>query len=131
MGDSAVIPPGEERHYVERIHRVPGTYLAFEVLYPVPEVAPPPSLSAGAGRITFGCLGSQYKLTDAVLAALESAGVLVRPGSAALRYTQDKLAMRERLSALGVPCPRFAPISSVADVERFAGGSWPVVAPLS
>ena len=29
--------------------------------------------------------------------------------------------MRERLSALGVPCPRFAPVSSVADVEAFAG----------
>ena len=47
-----------------------------------------------------------------VLVALESEGVLVRPGSAALRYTQDKLAMRDRLSALGVPCPRYAPVSS-------------------
>jgi 5-(carboxyamino)imidazole ribonucleotide synthase len=63
----------------------------------------------------------------AILADLESAGVLVRPGSAALRYTQDKLAMRDRLSALGVPCPRYAPVSSAADVARFAGGSWPVV----
>jgi 5-(carboxyamino)imidazole ribonucleotide synthase len=62
-----------------------------------------------------------------ILAALESAGVLVRPGSAALRYTQDKLAMRERLSALGVPCPRFAPVHSVADVEAFTGGRMPVV----
>ena len=62
-----------------------------------------------------------------ILAELESAGVLVRPGSAALGYTQDKLAMRERLSSLGVPCPRFAPVASVADVEKFAAGSWPVV----
>jgi 5-(carboxyamino)imidazole ribonucleotide synthase len=62
-----------------------------------------------------------------VLVALESDGVLVRPGSAALRYTQDKLAMRDRLSALGVPCPRYAPVSSVADVVKFADGSWPVV----
>jgi 5-(carboxyamino)imidazole ribonucleotide synthase len=62
-----------------------------------------------------------------VLVALESEGVLVRPGSAALRYTQDKLAMRNRLSALGVPCPRYAPVSSVADVVAFADGSWPVV----
>jgi phosphoribosylaminoimidazole carboxylase PurK protein len=68
-----------------------------------------------------------------ILAELESAGVLVRPGRAALRYTQDKLAMRERLSALGVPCPRFAPVSSLADVAAFAGtwptapGAWPVV----
>ena len=63
----------------------------------------------------------------AILTELESAGVLVRPGSAALRYTQDKLAMRDRLSALGVPCPRYAPVSSAADVVEFAGGSWPVV----
>ena len=63
----------------------------------------------------------------AILADLESAGVLVRPGSAALRYTQDKLAMRDRLSALGVPCPRYASVSSAADVVEFAGGSWPVV----
>jgi 5-(carboxyamino)imidazole ribonucleotide synthase len=63
----------------------------------------------------------------AIMADLESAGVLVRPGSAALRYTQDKLAMRDRLSALGVPCPRYAPVSSAADVAGFAGGSWPVV----
>jgi 5-(carboxyamino)imidazole ribonucleotide synthase len=62
-----------------------------------------------------------------ILEALESAGVLVRPGSAALRYTQDKLAMRQRLSALGAPCPRFAPVSSVADVEAFTGGKLPVV----
>jgi 5-(carboxyamino)imidazole ribonucleotide synthase len=62
-----------------------------------------------------------------ILAELESAGALVRPGSAALGYTQNKLAMRERLSSLGVPCPRFAPVASVADVEKFAAGSWPVV----
>jgi 5-(carboxyamino)imidazole ribonucleotide synthase len=62
-----------------------------------------------------------------ILAELESAGVLVRPGAAALRYTQDKLAMRNRLSALGVPCPRYASVSSAADVVEFAGGSWPVV----
>jgi 5-(carboxyamino)imidazole ribonucleotide synthase len=62
-----------------------------------------------------------------VLAELESAGVLVRPGSAALRYTQDKLAMRGALTSRGVPCPRYAAVSSVVDVEEFAAGSWPVV----
>jgi phosphoribosylaminoimidazole carboxylase PurK protein len=49
----------------------------------------------------------------------------VRPGSGALRYTQDKLAMRQRLSELGIPCPRFAPVSALADVEAFVGGAWP------
>jgi phosphoribosylaminoimidazole carboxylase PurK protein len=62
-----------------------------------------------------------------VLTALEAAGVLVRPGSAALRYTQDKLAMRDRLTELGVPCPRYAPVSSAAEVAEFTAGRWPVV----
>jgi phosphoribosylaminoimidazole carboxylase PurK protein len=74
-----------------------------------------------------------------ILTSLESSGVLVRPGSGALRYTQDKLAMRDRLTALGMRCPRYAPVSSVADVESFLdslsasggapsnGGAWPVV----
>jgi 5-(carboxyamino)imidazole ribonucleotide synthase len=62
-----------------------------------------------------------------VLTALESAGVLVRPGSAALRYTQDKLAMRERLASLGAPVPRFGAVASLGDVLAFAGESFPVV----
>jgi len=61
------------------------------------------------------------------LAALERAGVQVRPAAAALRLTQDKLTMRERLTGLGVDCPRFAPVSGVTEVEEFAAGTWPVV----
>jgi len=61
------------------------------------------------------------------LAALEQAGVAVRPGPAALLLTQDKLVMRERLTGLGVACPRFAPVMSLAGVQEFAAGSWPVV----
>jgi 5-(carboxyamino)imidazole ribonucleotide synthase len=61
------------------------------------------------------------------LAALERA-VPVRPGAAALHHTQDKLAMRERLGRLGVPCPRYAPVSDLAGVTAFAADSgWPVV----
>jgi 5-(carboxyamino)imidazole ribonucleotide synthase len=61
------------------------------------------------------------------LAALEQQGVAVRPAGAALRFTQDKLAMRERLTGMGVDCPRFAPVSGIAEVEAFAAGTWPVV----
>jgi 5-(carboxyamino)imidazole ribonucleotide synthase len=61
------------------------------------------------------------------LAALEGA-VAVRPGAAALRYTQDKLAMRERLAQLGVPCPRYTPVSGLEGVKAFAADAgWPVV----
>lgn len=62
------------------------------------------------------------------LRALEDAGFVLRPGPAALRFTQDKLAMRERLTGLGVPCPRYAPVGALADIEAFAAGTgWPVV----
>ena len=64
---------------------------------------------------------------DAHLAALEQDGVRVRPAAGALRFTQDKLAMRERLTGLGIACPRFAPVRAIAEVEEFADGSWPVV----
>ena len=67
IGDEHVIPPEEERFYCERIVRVPGCYLTFEVTYPVPEVALPPCLSRG--HITFGCLAPQYKITTQVVEA--------------------------------------------------------------
>ncbi len=53
------------------------------------------------------------------LHALESGGVAVRPGPAALVHAQDKGVMRERLAALGVPCPRNVIVETVADVEAF------------
>jgi protein O-GlcNAc transferase len=65
IGDTAVLPPGEEAFYCERLHRVPGSYLAFDVRYPVPDVVAPPC--ADDGFVTFGCLASNYKLTDATL----------------------------------------------------------------
>jgi 5-(carboxyamino)imidazole ribonucleotide synthase len=83
-------------------------------------------VSAFAGRCDVVTFDHEH-VPGRVLAELESAGVLVRPGSAALRYTQDKLAMRGALASRGVPCPRYAAVASVADVEEFAAGSWPVV----
>ena len=61
------------------------------------------------------------------LATLEQDGVQVRPGAAALRFTQDKRAMRERLTGMGIACPRFAPVRSLAEAEAFADGCWPLV----
>jgi len=67
VADAAVIPPEEESFYCERVLRVDGSYLAFSVLYPVPDVAPPPCRS-GEGLV-LGCLCSQYKITEDVVAA--------------------------------------------------------------
>jgi len=57
--------------------------------------------------------------------ALAADGYRVLPGAAALRFAQDKRAMRERLGELGVPVPRWAP---GRDVGAFAAETgWPVV----
>ncbi|HZZ97365.1 MAG TPA: 5-(carboxyamino)imidazole ribonucleotide synthase [Jatrophihabitantaceae bacterium] len=62
------------------------------------------------------------------IAALAEEGVAVRPGASALRYAQDKAAMRSKLAGLGVPCPRWAPVSSAAELDEFAGRvGWPLV----
>jgi phosphoribosylaminoimidazole carboxylase PurK protein len=63
-----------------------------------------------------------------LIEAMEAAGHSVRPGSQALRYTQDKQAMRQRLTGLGYRCPRFAPVGSVEEMAAFAAeAGWPVV----
>lgn len=51
------------------------------------------------------------------LQELEALGVPVRPGSAALVHAQDKLVMRERLTALGVPCPRYRVVTGPDEVR--------------
>ncbi len=60
--------------------------------------------------------------------ALAADGHAVHPGAEALVHAQDKAVMRERLTAIGAPCPAWARISSRADVEAFGGEhGWPVV----
>jgi 5-(carboxyamino)imidazole ribonucleotide synthase len=81
------------------------------------------AFAAGVDVLTF----DHEHVPGGHLAALEAAGIQVRPPAAALRFTQDKLAMRERLAGLGIDCPRFAAVSGIAEVEAFADGTWPVV----
>ncbi|HLK95806.1 MAG TPA: 5-(carboxyamino)imidazole ribonucleotide synthase [Nocardioidaceae bacterium] len=63
------------------------------------------------------------------LQALEDEGLACRPGPAALVHAQDKLVMRERLTALEVPCPRWRPVSDAAGLDAFAAsvGGYPVI----
>ncbi len=64
----------------------------------------------------------------ALISALEERGLNVQPSAAALLHAQDKLVMRERLAALGVPVPPFAAVSSAADLSAFGDvHGWPVV----
>nr|WP_156920337.1 5-(carboxyamino)imidazole ribonucleotide synthase [Segniliparus rugosus] len=57
----------------------------------------------GAVALTF----DHEQVPQEVLRALEAEDVAVHPPSAALRFAQDKLAMRERLAELGAPAPCF------------------------
>jgi 5-(carboxyamino)imidazole ribonucleotide synthase len=105
-GESAAQVSG---HVVLGDHRSTGDLLAF---------------AASCDVVTF----DHEHVPQQQLRALERAGYAIRPGSAALRFAQDKLAMRSRLAELGVPCPRFGPAGSLAEVEAFAARSgWPVV----
>jgi 5-(carboxyamino)imidazole ribonucleotide synthase len=85
--------------------------------------------AAGCDVVTF----DHEHVPGTALAALERDGFELRPGPAALHFAQDKLAMRERLTKIGIACPRYAPVSDLADIERFADGAsgsaagWPLV----
>ena len=54
-----------------------------------------------------------------VLAALAATGVAIHPGPHALAVAQDKLLMRERLEAAGIPVPEWAPVHDRAELEAF------------
>jgi len=59
---------------------------------------------------------------------LAAEGVTLHPPADALRYAQDKRLMRERLTELGAPVPRWAPVESAGDLAVFgAEVGWPVV----
>ena len=78
IGDRDVIPPEEEPFYSETIQRATHSYLTFSVDYPVPPVAELPCLANA--QFTFGCFGSQYKITSQVVEAW-SRILIASPGS--------------------------------------------------
>ena len=72
------------------------------------------AVTKGCAVVTFD---HEHVPTDH-LHALE-ADLAVRPGPEALVHAQDKAVMRERLAALGVPCPRNAVVTSPDEVTAF------------
>ena len=67
-----------------------------------------------------------------LLRELESDGVAVRPGPAALVHAQDKAIMRERLTALGAPCPISRVVPDAAALAAFGDEQgWPIMAKTS
>ncbi|NMH99821.1 5-(carboxyamino)imidazole ribonucleotide synthase [Pseudonocardia acidicola] len=82
------------------------------------------TFARGCDAVTFDHEG----VPQEQLRALVDAGVPVHPGPDALLHAQDKLVMRRRLAAMGLPVPPFAEVTSAADVKAFsADHGWPVI----
>ncbi|MEU8269585.1 5-(carboxyamino)imidazole ribonucleotide synthase [Sphaerisporangium sp. NPDC049002] len=80
--------------------------------------------AAGCDAITF----DHEHVPTGHIRALAADGVAVHPGAEALVHAQDKAVMRERLTAIGVPCPAWARVSSADDLEGFGKEhGWPIV----
>lgn len=80
-------------------------------------------LIEGADVLTF----EHEHIPQSLLAEL-SASIPIEPAPSALLYAQDKLAMRERLTQMGIPCPRWCKVSTPQELEAFAKEvGWPLV----
>ena len=124
VGDAAVVSAEEESSYCERIVMVPGSYLAFEVLYRVPDVAPPPVLRNG--WLTFGSFASAHKITDPVVAAWSrillgapTARLLLR--NQLLDEPSNRLALLVRFARHGVAPDRLVMLGGAEHFDFLCG----------
>ena len=86
------------------------------------------AFAAGCDVVTF----DHEHVPTGLLRDLEAAGVVVRPGPDALVHAQDKAIMRDRLTALGAPCPAYRVVADAESLTEFAAEhGWPVVAKTS
>ncbi|MFZ0529312.1 MAG: 5-(carboxyamino)imidazole ribonucleotide synthase [Propionicimonas sp.] len=97
----------------------------------VGEYTDPATVAAFAGDCEVITFDHEHVPTQ-ILHDLETAGVAVRPGPAALVHAQDKAVMRARLAGLGVPCPVNAVVADPSALIAFAERhGWPVIAKTS
>lgn len=66
IADRHVVPSGEEAQFVEKIWRLPDSYLCFTLPEHPVAVAPLPALATGG--VTLGCFNNHKKLNDGVIA---------------------------------------------------------------
>jgi 5-(carboxyamino)imidazole ribonucleotide synthase len=86
------------------------------------------TFAAGCDVVTF----DHEHVPTGLLRELESDGIAVRPGPAALVHAQDKAIMRERLASLGAPCPVNRVVPDAAALAAFgADQGWPIIAKTS
>ncbi|WP_175954945.1 5-(carboxyamino)imidazole ribonucleotide synthase [Schaalia sp. Marseille-Q2122] len=80
-------------------------------------------IAAGADVLTF-----EHEHIPAATFEAFAAHLPIHPSQGALLYAQDKLAMRARLTELGLPCPAWERIETPGDLQAFGDAQgWPVV----
>jgi predicted O-linked N-acetylglucosamine transferase (SPINDLY family) len=121
IGDDEVVRPEEEPFFTERVHRLPMSYLTFQVDHPTPPVAPPPCLENG--YVTFGSLVSQYKVTPPVLDAWATIlkrtdGTRLLLANTALKSLHNRRYLAEKFAERGIDTERLI-LSEPADHFTF------------
>ncbi|MBF0356513.1 MAG: tetratricopeptide repeat protein [Alphaproteobacteria bacterium] len=109
IADRHHIPPGEDSFYVERVIRLPDSWLCYTPPAAAPPVAPVPALAKG--HVTFGCFNNPAKISKAsirlwqrILDKVPGARLCIR---AAFFRTEEQIAIyRQRFSEAGADVAR-------------------------
>jgi 5-(carboxyamino)imidazole ribonucleotide synthase len=114
-------PPAIEMGVRLRVLAEPGTGSAALAIHDAPvgdgkDMATVTAFAAECDVLTF----EHEHVPGPILDKLVADGIPVRPGPAALVFAQDKLAMRKRLTELGLPCPRWAHVRTWDELAAFA-----------
>ncbi|MBF0168562.1 MAG: tetratricopeptide repeat protein [Alphaproteobacteria bacterium] len=109
IADRHHIPPAEESFYVERVIRLPDSWLCYTPPAAAPPVAPAPAFTKG--HVTFGCFNNPAKISKAsirlwqrILDKVPGARLCIR---AAFFRTEEQIAIyRQRFSEAGADVAR-------------------------
>ncbi|TLW89618.1 5-(carboxyamino)imidazole ribonucleotide synthase [Saccharomonospora piscinae] len=125
MTHQAAISLGQSLHVLAAGEHDSAGLVAAEVVHGQhTDLAALRSFARGVDVLTF----DHEHVPGEHLRRLVEDGVVVRPGPEALAFAQNKLLMRERLAALGVPGPAFTAVTATEDVLKFGEAhGWPVV----
>jgi protein O-GlcNAc transferase len=129
IADEQVVPPGNQHHFVEKIHYLPKMWMCFTPPQDAPDVAPLPAV--GNGHVTLGCFQQLQKINDEVLEVwsqilqkLPTARLHIQ--TKAFGFAEERANMRQRLlkhnldpervKLLGV-MPRMEYLAAYAEVD--------------
>lgn len=123
MAESSIALGLELRALVEASDGATGQALATSIVGMPGDTCAVAQLIDGADVVTF-----EHEHIPASVFDVAKGHLPAEPPRTALLYAQDKLAMREKLTELGIPCPRWAKVSTLEELASFGdAGTWPIV----